>query len=291
MEAVYAGVPWALSTMFSLTGAGAFMAMAVLADAFPAEGRRLASIDALSLMPSLAVVLGCVAAYFALQDETAAAFLLRGVDGAARYAAVGAAGAFAVAALAYGAVAVSGRMPSRLRKPLLRTVGLLGLLFVCALAAAHVLAGDPAWATAATPAQMLGCAFLGGSALAALLFENAGALEGRAAKGVLAAFAATGAVLGLGGLAAHVAVVLGAAGIAGVEARARRLDPCRRGGALSGRHARLHADGPPPEGDGLSRRHCRGLRVRRHVLRAPGILCLAGLGVVGTVWRRGRVWR
>ena len=142
---------------------------------------------------------------------------LRGVDGAARYAAVGAAGAFAVAALAYGAVAVSGRMPSRLRKPFLRAVGLLGLLFVCALAAAHVLAGDPAWATAATPAQMLGCAFLGGSALAALLFENAGALEGRAAKGVLAAFAATGAVLGLGGLAAHVAVVLGAAGIAGVE--------------------------------------------------------------------------
>ena len=217
MEAVYAGVPWARSTMFSLTGAGAFMAMAVLADAFPAEGRRLASIDALSLMPSLAVVLGCVAAYFALQDETAAAVLLRGVDGAARYAAVGAAGAFAVAALAYGAVAVSGRMPSRLRKPFLRAVGLLGLLFVCALAAAHVLAGDPAWATAATPAQMLGCAFLGGSALAALLFENAGALEGRAAKGVLAAFAATGAVLGLGGLAAHVAVVLGAAGIAGVE--------------------------------------------------------------------------
>ena len=217
MEAVYAGVPWALSTMFSLTGAGAFMAMAVLADAFPAEGRRLASIDALSLMPSLAVVLGCVAAYFALQDETAAAFLLRGVDGAARYAAVGAAGAFAVAALAYGAVAVSGRMPSRLRKPLLRTVGLLGLLFVCALAAAHVLAGDPVWATAATPAQMLGCALLGGSALAALLFENAGALEGRGAKGVLAAFAAAGAVLGLGGLAAHVAMVLGTAGAAGVE--------------------------------------------------------------------------
>lgn len=108
-------------------------------------------------------------------------------------------------------------MPSRLRKPLLRTVGLLGLLFVCALAAAHVLAGDPVWATAATPAQMLGCALLGGSALAALLFENAGALEGRGAKGVLAAFAAAGAVLGLGGLAAHVAMVLGTAGAAGVE--------------------------------------------------------------------------
>lgn len=217
MELVVAGVPLALSTMFSLIGAGTFMVLAVIAEAFPVERRRLASIDALSAIPSLAAVLGLVAAWFALQDQAGAVALLRGLDGTVQAAVVAAAASFSIAALAYGAMAAAGKLTERSRKPFVRVVGALGLLHVGALGVAHTLAADPAWGTLATPAQMLGLALLGGAALAMMMLESAGALDGRATKGRLAGFAAVGALLGMGGFVVQVAFVLGMEGAGGAD--------------------------------------------------------------------------
>lgn len=215
MDVISAGVPLALSTMFLLVGAGSFMVMAVLSLVSPVEGRRLRGIDTLSLMPSLAVVLGFATLCLGFQDATGAADLLRGGVGAVRFALLTTGGAFAVAALAYGVLAVSGKMPETLRRPLLRGAGVLGLLFACVLGLAHTLVADPSWNTLATPVQMLGLALLGGAALATMMYESAGALDAPAAKRMLAACVVVGVVLGAGGFAVQVALVSGMANGAG----------------------------------------------------------------------------
>lgn len=218
MESVYINVPLALGATFSLIGAGTFAVLAVLAGVFRPERRQLQNIATLTIIPCLALVLGCVAAWFAFQDQTGAVVLLRRVDGGIPLVVTGVGGLLVVVAVAYCIVANGGRSAESGQKLLLYGAGALGLVFVWVVGVAHELTADPAWTTLATPAQMLGCALLGGSALATLIFEKAGALGETSVKKVLVVSAVCGAVLGIGGLAVQLVVAASVSGAGGVGA-------------------------------------------------------------------------
>ncbi|WP_260620274.1 DmsC/YnfH family molybdoenzyme membrane anchor subunit [Gordonibacter massiliensis (ex Traore et al. 2017)] len=212
MELVYSEVPLALFTTFSLIGTGAFMALALLVNVSRLERKHLKNIDALSVMPGFAVVLGLVAAYFGFQDCTNAVVSLRDLGGAARFAVV-----------AYCLRAGFGGLAEGWRKFLLGSAGALGLLFVCVIGVVHAMVPDPAWNTLATPAQILGFALLGGSALATMMFEKAGALGGCPQKRTLTVFAILGTMLGVGGFVAQVATVSSMVGAGADLVRAASL--------------------------------------------------------------------
>ncbi|RDB63149.1 hypothetical protein C1878_04585 [Gordonibacter sp. 28C] len=207
MELVYSEVPLALSTTFSLIGAGAIIVIALLANVSRLEQKHLKNIDALSVMPGLAVVLGLVAACFGFQDHTNAAVLLGGLGDAARFAVIGVSGLFAFSVVGYCLRVAFGGLAEGRRRLLLDIAGALGLLFVCIVGVAHMMVPDPAWNTLATPMQMLGFALLGGSALAAMMFEKADALGGSSQRKTLTIFAIFGIVLGVGGFVAQIAAI------------------------------------------------------------------------------------
>lgn len=218
MESVYVNVPLALGATFSLIGAGSFAVLAVLAGVYRPERRQLQNIATLTIMPCLALVLGCVAAWFAFQDQTGAVALLRGVDGVLPFVVAGVGGLLVLLAVAHCVVANGGREAESGQKLLLYGAGVLGVLFVWVVGIAHELSADPSWTTLATPVQMLGCALLGGSALATLIFEKADALGEASVKKVLVVSAVCGAVLGIGGLAAQLVVAASVSGAGGVGA-------------------------------------------------------------------------
>ena len=223
MELVYSEVPLALFTTFSLIGTGAFMALALLVNVSRLERKHLKNIDALSVMPGFAVVLGLVAAYFGFQDCTNAVVSLRDLGGAARFAVVGVGGLLAFAVVAYCLRAGFGGLAEGWRKFLLGSAGALGLLFVCVIGVVHAMVPDPAWNTLATPAQILGFALLGGSALATMMFEKAGALGGCPQKRTLTVVAILGTMLGVGGFVAQVATVSSMVGAGADLVRAASL--------------------------------------------------------------------
>lgn len=206
---MYAEVPLALSTTFFLLGAGTFMVLAVVMRLLRLEQKHLRNIDTLSLMPSLAVVLGLVAALFGFQDQTNAVVLLRSVaSDPVRFTALGVSGLFALVVVVYWAWANFGQLTGDCRKRLLSVAGTLGLMFVCVLGFTHMMVLDSSWGTFATFVQMLGFALLGGSALVVMMLEKADALSDSLVKRALSISSLFGAVLGIGGFAVQLAIVL-----------------------------------------------------------------------------------
>lgn len=211
-------LPLALSTTFSLIGAGAFMVLAVLPDGPLRRPQVRGSVDVLCAMPCLAVVLGLVAACFGFQDQSAAVILLRDHGGAALVLAAVTDVLLACAAVAYCLCINLGKVAEGRRRMLLLIVGALAALFACASGLVHLAVPEPSWATLATPLQMLGFSLLGGSALVTLMLEKAGALDGPSVGRRLAVAAVLGAVLGVGGFSAQVLAVSEMAGAAGAGA-------------------------------------------------------------------------
>ena len=217
MEHVYSEVPLALFTTFSLIGAGSFAVLAVLINVFRLEEKQLRNIDVLSIMPTLAVLLGFVAAFFGFQDHTEAVVLLSGLNNAMRIASIGMGALLAATACAYCVQANFVKLPGGRRRLLVSLAGGAGLVFVCIVGVAHMAAGGLGWGTLATPMQMLGFALLGGSALVSLVLEKADALEAPVIKRTLVVISVLGIALGVGGFAAQITAVLGMAS-AGADA-------------------------------------------------------------------------
>lgn len=213
---MYAEVPLALSTTFSLIGAGSFIVLAVLIGLFRFEQKQLNNIDILSVIPGLAIVLGLAAAFFGFQDQTNAAVLLRDFcKGAVGHIAVCIGGLFVFSVVLYCLWVNFGKATEARRRLLLGIAGVLGLLFVFTIGIIHMTVANLCWSTLATPAQMFGFALLGGSVLAVLIFEKAGALGDSSIKKALMFFALFGVVLSVGGFAAQIAMVLNVGDAAG----------------------------------------------------------------------------
>ena len=205
---MYAEVPLALSTTFSLIGAGSFVTLSVVVGVSRFEQKRLTNLDTLSLMLTLAAVLGFVAAFFAFQDQTNAVSLFRSLNDVAWFVIVGVAGLFVAVAVLYGIRVNFGNITTSERTFLLCLVGALGMIFVGAIGIAPLLISGPSLSATAMFAEMLGFALLGGSTLVSLMFEKAEALDNALTRILLILIALFGVVMGCIGLAVQVGAVL-----------------------------------------------------------------------------------
>ncbi|MEA5020827.1 MAG: hypothetical protein VB027_10735 [Gordonibacter sp.] len=207
---MYAEVPLALSTTFSLIGAGSFVTLSVVVGVSRLEQKRLTNLDTLSLMLTLAVVLGFVAAFFAFQDQTNAVSLFRGLNDVAWFVIVGVAGLFVAVAVLYGIRVNFGNIATDERTFLLCLAGASGVIFVGTIGMVPLLISSPSLSTVAMFVEMLGFALLGGSALVSLMFEKVEALDSALTKMTLTLIAFFGVVMGCIGFAVQVGVALGA---------------------------------------------------------------------------------
>lgn len=208
---MYSEVPLALATTFFPIGAGALVVLAVLLLNGRFDQKQLSNIDALFIMPCLAVVLGVVAAFFGFQDQTNAVTLLRslGENPVWIALAVFVLGVFVFTAVFFCLQVNIGKIKEGHRRLLLGFMGVLGSLSLCFVCAAHMMVLDPSWNTLATPAQIFGFALLGGAVQAVMIFEKADALQDTSMKRVLVVGALVGVVLSCGGFAAQLVSVMG----------------------------------------------------------------------------------
>ena len=204
MEAALHELPLALFTTLASIGAGAFIALAVafFKTSFTEEKAR--AIDKITLVPTIVVLVGFVAAFFHLANPMNAMNVFAGIGRSPLSNELCVASLFAAAMVVYAILAVMGKLNEGSRKGFLAVLAVLAVAFAAAMGMAYSLPTVPTWDSPWPICQMLGYALLGGAVMGTCVLAFAGALDDALSAGfksVALGLGVVGFVLAILGLA------------------------------------------------------------------------------------------
>ena len=213
MDAALHELPLALFTTLASIGAGAFIALAIafFKTSFTEEKAR--AIDKATLVPTVVVLVGFVAAFFHLANPMNAMNVFAGIGRSPLSNELCVASLFAVAMIVYAILAFTGKLSEGSRKGFLAVLAVLAVAFAAAMGMAYSLSTVPTWDSPWPVAQMLGYALLGGAVMGACVLSFADGFDDALAagfKGTVLGLAGVGLVLAVLGLAM---MVVGANGL------------------------------------------------------------------------------
>ena len=213
MDAAMHELPLALFTTLASVGAGAFIALAVAFFKTSFGEQKARAIDKATLVPTIVVLAGFVAAFFHLANPMNAMNVFAGIGRSPLSNELCVASLFAAAMAVYAVLAVTGKLNEGSRKGFLAVLAVLAVAFAAAMGMAYSLPTVPTWDTPWPVCQMLGYALFGGAVMGACVLAFADALDDVLAAGfknVALGLGVVGLVLAVAGLAM---MVSGASGI------------------------------------------------------------------------------
>lgn len=207
-----AELPLALFTTLAPIGAGAFIALAVAFFTTKFSDEQLKKIDRMTTIPVVVLVVGFICAFFHLASPMHAFGVFAGLGASPLSNELLAGVVFAVLAIVYWIVALSGKLSEGARKGFAAVVAVMAVVFACFTGAAYMMETIASWNTPMVPVAVLGFSLLGGVSLGVLVLALSGALADAAKGGFkMAALAVLviGLVLGVAGLLVQVMSVSG----------------------------------------------------------------------------------
>lgn len=207
-----AELPLALFTTLAPIGAGAFIALAVAFFTTKFSDEQLKKIDRMTTIPVVVLVVGFICAFFHLASPMHAFGVFAGLGASPLSNELLVGVVFAVLAIVYWIVALSGKLSEGARKGFAAVVAVMAVVFACFTGAAYMMETIASWNTPMVPVAVLGFSLLGGVSLGALVLALSGALADAAKGGFkMAALAVLviGLVLGVAGLLVQVMSVSG----------------------------------------------------------------------------------
>ena len=213
MDAAMHELPLALFTTLASVGAGAFIALAVAFFKTSFGEQKARAIDKATLVPTIVVLAGFVAAFFHLANPMNAMNVFAGIGRSPLSNELCVASLFAAAMAVYAVLAVTGKLNEGSRKGFLAVLAVLAVAFAAAMGMAYSLPTVPTWDAPWPVCQMLGYALFGGAVMGACVLAFADALDDVLAAGfknVALGLGVVGLVLAVAGLAM---MVSGASGI------------------------------------------------------------------------------
>ena len=213
MDAAMHELPLALFTTLASVGAGAFIALAVAFFKTSFSEDKARAIDKATLVPTIVVLAGFVAAFFHLANPMNAMNVFAGIGRSPLSNELCVASLFAAAMVVYAVLAVTGKLNEGSRKGFLAVLAVLAVAFAAAMGMAYSLPTVPTWDAPWPVCQMLGYALFGGAVMGACVLAFADALDDVLAAGfknVALGLGVVGLVLAVAGLAM---MVSGASGI------------------------------------------------------------------------------
>ena len=221
MDAAMHELPLALFTTLASVGAGAFIALAVAFFKTRFGEQKARAIDKATLVPTIVVLAGFVAAFFHLANPMNAMNVFAGIGRSPLSNELCVASLFAAAMVVYAVLAVTGKLNEGSRKGFLAVLAVLAVAFAAAMGMAYSLPTVPTWDTPWPVCQMLGYALLGGAVMGVCVLAFADALDDALAAGF------KNAALGLG----VVGLVLAVAGLAMMVSGASGIETAIMAGA------------------------------------------------------------
>lgn len=207
-----AELPLALFTTLAPIGAGAFIALAAAFFTTKFSDEQLKKIDRMTTIPVVVLVVGFICAFFHLASPMHAFGVFAGLGASPLSNELLAGVVFAVLAIVYWIVALSGKLSEGSRKGFAAVVAVMAVVFACFTGAAYMMETIASWNTPMVPVAVLGFSLLGGVSLGVLVLALSGALADAAKGGFkMAALAVLviGLVLGVAGLLVQVMSVSG----------------------------------------------------------------------------------
>lgn len=176
MELALAQFPLVLFTTLAPMASGAFVGLAIafLTTRFSQE--RLELIDRWTLLPLGILVVGVASALVFFISPQHGLLAFQGIGGPSLTFAVFMAALFAVVALVYWVVAMSGRLGYRARTVFACVVGVLALVYAGAIGAPYVASAVSSWSSPITIIGLVGYCLAGGVPLGVLVVALAGGM-------------------------------------------------------------------------------------------------------------------
>ena len=207
-----AELPLALFTTLAPIGAGAFIALAVAFFTTKFSDEQLKKIDRMTTIPVVVLVVGFICAFFHLASPMHAFGVFAGLGASPLSNELLVGVVFAVLAIVYWIVALSGKLSEGARKGFAAVVAVMAVVFACFTGAAYMMETIASWNTPMVPVAVLGFSLLGGVSLGVLVLALSGALADAAKGGFKMAapvVLVVGLVLGVAGLLVQVMSVSG----------------------------------------------------------------------------------
>jgi len=208
MDAALHELPLALFTTLASIGAGAFIVLAVAFFKTSFSEQKARAIDKATLIPTIVVLAGFVAAFFHLANPMNAMNVFAGIGRSPLSNELCVASLFAAVMVVFAVLAVAGKLSEGSRKGFLGVLAVLAVAFAAAMGMAYSLPTVPTWASPWPVCQMLGYGLLGGASLGACVLAFADALDdalSAGCKNIVLGVAGLGLVLAVLGLAMMVA--------------------------------------------------------------------------------------
>ncbi len=203
-------LPLTLFTTLGSVSAGAFIALALAFATTTFSDEQLKKIDKMTALPVVMLILAFICAFFHLASPLKAFGVFAGLGTSPLSNEVLVAVIFAVVALVYWILALTGKLSEGARKACSLIVAVLAVLFAAFMGMAYMVETLISWNTVMVPLQMIGFCLMGGAALGLLVLSLAGvldaAVEGSFKSAVLAVLV-IGLIMAVGGLAAQMASV------------------------------------------------------------------------------------
>ena len=207
METAFAELPLALFTTLAPMGAGAFIALALAFFTTKFTDEQVRSIDRMTIIPLVVVLVGFVASFFHLASPLHAVGVFAGIGSSPLSNEILVGSIFVVLAVVYVIVALAGKLVGGARKGFIAVVALAAVVFACFTGAAYMMETIASWHSPLVIVQMLGFALVGGLPLGTLVLGLAGTLTDTlkgSFKMAALVVVVVGALLAVGGFCAQV---------------------------------------------------------------------------------------
>lgn len=216
--------PLAIFTTLAPMAAASFVVLAYVFLAGKPSAEEAKRLDKWTALPAVFMALGMIASFFHLANPANALFVFSGVGSSPLSNELLVTVVFAVVALVYWILGLAGKLPATggARTVLLLVLAAGSVLQALFCGMAYLMDTIPTWNNPATVVQQLGCAWLGGAALGALVCAAAKVELPKSSKLFIAGFGALGLVVALAGVALQSA---GLESIANIWGTAAALEP------------------------------------------------------------------
>ena len=176
MDLVFAQLPLLLFTAIAPMASGAFVGLsnAFLTAYFTPDALR--RIDRWTLLPLVILAVGVAAALAFFASPQSGLLVIQGIDPGAFSFAVAMAMVFAVAAVVYWIVAMTGAMSYNVRKVVAAVMSVLAVVYAVSIGVAYMASDVSTWASIVVPIGFAGFCLAGGVPLGTLVIAAAGAL-------------------------------------------------------------------------------------------------------------------
>lgn len=211
METAFAELPLAIFTTLASIGAGSFIVLACVLWRKDLSSTQMKALDRAMIVPFMVAGAGFVASFLHLTAPLHAVYVFSGVGSSPLTNEICCGIVFMAAAFLYLVLAFIGKLGNA-RKPFALVVAVLATVFVIFVGLAYIVPTIVSWNTALVPAEMLGYALVGGTALMVCVAQYAGVLDEETRtvlKMPLVILVVCGLVLALAAPITHIAIING----------------------------------------------------------------------------------